>query len=81
MDKSASVGDPKIYVWYGQGSTNIEREYGLKIANYFKKQNEATIVQLEEGEESNTSKPASPKTAKVILNDTVAVVVTGTASL
>ena len=34
-----------------------------------------------EEEKSTTSKPASPKTAKVILNDTDAVVVTGTPSL
>jgi hypothetical protein len=35
----------------------------------------------EEDEKFTMSKPASPKPAKVILNDTVAVVVTGTLSL
>jgi len=40
----------------------------------------AEMNKQEEGEKSATSKPASSKTAKVILNDTDAVVVTGTPS-
>ncbi|HET6142535.1 MAG TPA: site-specific integrase [Candidatus Acidoferrales bacterium] len=40
----------------------------------------ADMNKKEEEEKSTTSKPASPKTASVILNDTVAVVVTGTPS-
>jgi integrase len=46
--------------------------------------NENAVMEMnkkEEEEKSNTSKRASPKTAKVILNDTVAVVAAGTASL
>jgi hypothetical protein len=34
-----------------------------------------------EEEKSTTNKPASPKTARVILNDTSAVVATGTPAL
>jgi integrase len=41
----------------------------------------AEMNKKEEEEKSTTSKPASPKTAKVILNNTVAVVVSGTPSL
>jgi integrase len=41
----------------------------------------AEMNRKEEEEKSTTSKPASPKTAKFVLNDTVAVVVTGTPSL
>ncbi len=40
----------------------------------------AEMNKKEEKEKSTTSKPASPKTAKVIPNDTVGVVVTGTPS-
>jgi integrase len=40
----------------------------------------AEMNKIEKEEKSPTSKPASPKTAKVILNDTDAVVVTGTPS-
>jgi len=40
----------------------------------------AEMNKKEEEEKSTTRKPASPKTANVVLNDTVAVVVTGTPS-
>ena len=40
----------------------------------------AEMNKQEEDDRSTTSKPVSPKTAKVILNDTDAVVVTGTPS-
>jgi Phage integrase family len=41
----------------------------------------AEMNKKEEEEKSTTSKPTSPNTANVILNDTVAVVVSGTPSL
>jgi integrase len=50
------------------------------IPSYTLRERAAAMNKNEEEEKSATSKPASPKTAKVILNDTDAVVVTGTPS-
>ena len=52
-----------------------------KLALAEKEVQMAEMNKKAEEEKSTTSKPASPKTAKVILNDTVGVAVTGTPSL